>query len=341
MVALDERHHTFLQALMRRGPLSEGESKKMFRELFSSSDDQFFDFLSTVNKELDYVQMEVRGSRDQYSNGGTLYYGVVNKLANEEAKLGTRLTHAQLSFFKAILEAILSDTSASGSILSMQALNLRLDTQNETQTQVEASTSQAAPLKLTLAAKEETLATLVSENWLGRTENGKVILGTKSFLELRSLFKNFEVPFCDVCNEAAIKAQPCQNEDCTVRMHLYCVPRKFSRRQVPRVCPGCRTAWRMLSANDDAANTSDQDPDHEVDDEDDVTRVRAPASTVTRRATRASQGRLKAKLEESTDGENGNDDDGDASDGTQPATSQPTMSQRRVIYSRKKMKARR
>jgi hypothetical protein len=38
MVALDERHHTFLQALMRRGPLPEGESKKMFRELFSTSD---------------------------------------------------------------------------------------------------------------------------------------------------------------------------------------------------------------------------------------------------------------------------------------------------------------
>jgi hypothetical protein len=56
-----------------------------------------------VNKELDYLQMEVRGSRDQYSSRGTLYYGVVNKLANEEAKLGTRLTHAQLTFFKAIV----------------------------------------------------------------------------------------------------------------------------------------------------------------------------------------------------------------------------------------------
>ena len=38
MVALDERHHTFLQALMRRGPLPEAESIKMFRELFDSSD---------------------------------------------------------------------------------------------------------------------------------------------------------------------------------------------------------------------------------------------------------------------------------------------------------------
>lgn len=38
MVPLDERHHTFLQALMRRGPLPDGESKKMHRELFGASD---------------------------------------------------------------------------------------------------------------------------------------------------------------------------------------------------------------------------------------------------------------------------------------------------------------
>ena len=38
MVVLDERHHTFLQALMKRGPLAEVESKKMFRELFNMAD---------------------------------------------------------------------------------------------------------------------------------------------------------------------------------------------------------------------------------------------------------------------------------------------------------------
>lgn len=49
------------------------------------------------------MQMEVRGSANQYSNRGMLYYGVVNKLANAEAKFGTRLHHAQLTFFKAIV----------------------------------------------------------------------------------------------------------------------------------------------------------------------------------------------------------------------------------------------
>lgn len=77
---------------------------------------------------------------------------------------------------------------------------------SQTETQAEASSSQApVALKLTLAAKEETLATLVEDNWLDRTEDGHVCLGTRSFLELRSFFKNFDVPFCEVCNEAAIK----------------------------------------------------------------------------------------------------------------------------------------
>ncbi len=63
--------------------------------------DGFFDFLGVVNKELDYVQMEIRGSANQYD--GILYYGLVNKLANEEAKMGTRFTHVQICLFKAIV----------------------------------------------------------------------------------------------------------------------------------------------------------------------------------------------------------------------------------------------
>jgi hypothetical protein len=67
---------------------------------------------------------------------------------------------------------------------------------------------------------------------LSRTDNGQIALGVMAFLELRNFFKNFDLPLCDVCNEAAIKAQPCRNEACNVRMHSYCVPRKFGHTQV-------------------------------------------------------------------------------------------------------------
>jgi hypothetical protein len=162
VVGLDERHHTYIQALMRRGPLDEKHAKTMFTNLFQSREEGapsflcsvthllcssslcspllfpmvsvnchsgsplnlafllsiernpqefccthpqqqngFFDFLGVVNKELDYVQMEIRGSANQYD--GILYYGLVNKLANEEAKMGTRFTHVQICLFKAIV----------------------------------------------------------------------------------------------------------------------------------------------------------------------------------------------------------------------------------------------
>lgn len=108
--------------------------------------------------------------------------------------------------------------------------------------------------------------------------------------------------------------------------------------QAPRVCPGCRTAWRMLSADDDAANTSDQDnPGNEVDEDDEV----APVPAARPRVRRASQRRLKAKLEASSDDENGNNDDDDESHGTPSVPSQPSSQGRRVIHSRAKMKARR
>ncbi|KAH9564844.1 hypothetical protein CY35_04G045900 [Sphagnum magellanicum] len=271
VVGLDERHHTYIQALMRRGPLDEKHAKTMFTNLFQSrEEDGFFDFLGVVNKELDYVQMEIRGSANQYD--GILYYGLVNKLANEEAKMGTRFTHVQICLFKAIMEAILQDSTGSGVISSMEALNLPLDTQAELQSQAPTSSTQAVPLHLTLAAKEETLASLVSDKWLSRTDNGQIALGVMAFLELRNFFKNFDLPLCDVCNEAAIKAQPCRNEACNVRMHSYCVPRKFGHTQVRKVCPECGANWKIPHTSnvaDDNDNEMEENGNAALDSSDD------------------------------------------------------------------------
>eukprot|EP00249_Psilotum_nudum_P005905 c19312_g1_i2 orf=390-1013(-) len=170
MADLNHTHHAFIQALMSRGPLSEDDAKSMFRVLSGdgNSDAGFPQFVADINKELDFVQMELRASRNQYN--GVAYYGVVNRLANEQAKMGTRYSHAQIAFFKAMLEAIVSDPTGKGQISSMHALNLRLDSQ----------------------------------------------------------------------------AQPCRNEECTVRIHDYCLQRRFHRRQVARVCPKCGTEWGQV-----------------------------------------------------------------------------------------------
>ena len=52
------------------------------------SDRAFHEYIGRINKELDFVQFEARASRNQYD--GEIYYGVVNKVADEHAKLGTQ-----------------------------------------------------------------------------------------------------------------------------------------------------------------------------------------------------------------------------------------------------------
>lgn len=244
MVRLDHRHHTFIQALMTKGPVAERDAKTMHAALFEeeTSGGGFAQFVSAINKEMDFLQMELRAGRNQYD--GSIYYGLVNKVGNEQAKMGTRYSHAQISFFKAVLEAIISDPSLEGKISSLRALNLRLEVQSEHTGDVATQSSQGSS-NLTLAQKEKTLTEFDQDQWLSQSEDGMVTLGMRAFLELWNVFKNYDVPFCDVCNEAGIKAQSCQNKDCPVRMHEYCLKVKFHYPQVSRVCPKCGTDWDL------------------------------------------------------------------------------------------------
>ena len=56
-----------------------------------------------------------------------------------------------------------------------------------------------------MAQKEKTLDQLVNDQWLCSMPEGKIGIGVRSFLDLRSWFRTNEVPACEVCNEAAIK----------------------------------------------------------------------------------------------------------------------------------------
>jgi len=56
-----------------------------------------------------------------------------------------------------------------------------------------------------LTQKEKTLDELIRDCWLSYTSTGKIGLGTRSFLDLRSWFHGNDIPSCVVCNEACIK----------------------------------------------------------------------------------------------------------------------------------------
>ncbi|XP_059665124.1 uncharacterized protein LOC132311293 isoform X2 [Cornus florida] len=250
------RHHTLIQVLLSRGPLKEDEFHSIFSNVTGKSpgthQQLFNDFLLKINKELMYVQFELRACRNQYD--GNVYYGVVNNIADEESKLGTKYTVPQIAFYKGIIEAIVQDATARGSISNLDALNIRLENQSQ------AGPSQVPPAfrNFSLSQKEKTLEELVRDQWLCSTPDGNIGLGVRSFLDLRSWFRNNDVPSCEVCNEAGLKAELCHNEACTVRIHKYCLGKKYSQRKVERVCPGCGTQWLIPVSKTEAVEEEDE-----------------------------------------------------------------------------------
>ncbi|WCJ41521.1 embryo defective 1379 [Euphorbia peplus] len=251
MAVLSWKHHTLIQSLMTRGPLKESDFQKIFSAVTgknprSNNESDFNEFLLKINKELSSIQMELRRCRNQ--NDGQVCYGLVNNVSDEQSKLGTNYSVPQITLFKGIVEAIVQDARAQGSISTFDALNLRLEIQvnrgtEETQTQPALSQLYPALRNFSLSQKEKTLDELVHDKWLHRTPDGEIGLAERSYLELRSYFHNSGTPSCEVCNEAAIKAKVCENEECAFRIHHYCLTKKFSRNRGNITCLTCGIQW--------------------------------------------------------------------------------------------------
>ncbi|KAI5403972.1 hypothetical protein KIW84_051201 [Lathyrus oleraceus] len=117
--------------------------------------------------------------------------------------------------------------------------------------------SQVVVSQSNAGARKKTLNELVRDSWLNLTTDGDVRLGVKSFLDLRSWFRSNDVPSCQVCNEAGIKAELCKNGKCTVRIHQYCLKQLFSQIKTAKVCPSCGTSWPFTMPKAEYVQTED------------------------------------------------------------------------------------
>eukprot|EP00850_Spirogloea_muscicola_P026200 SM006051S19311 [mRNA] locus=s6051:29:858:- [translate_table: standard] len=110
----------------------------------SLADAAFADFVGGLGRDLAAVECELHAAAHQ-ADGGRLYYGVVNRVADGPAMLGTRLSHVQIAFFRSIqhlalprgaeaaeacaeqVEAVAAEPDATGHIPRLAALTLQLD----------------------------------------------------------------------------------------------------------------------------------------------------------------------------------------------------------------------
>ncbi|KAJ4780127.1 Non-structural maintenance of chromosomes element [Rhynchospora pubera] len=249
MAGLTWRYHTLIQALLSRGPLKEEEFHEVFIGVSGKNpvkhQNVFNEALLRINNALAYVQFELRACRNQYD--GKVYYGVVNNVADEQSKLGTKYSAPQIAFYKGVIDAIINDAGLEGAISNIDALNVRLENQIVLSQVPQDSTAKLpTAFKLfNMSQKEKTLQELIKDRWLCQTSSDKIGLGIRSFFDLRGWFRTNEVPSCDVCNEAGVKASICPKEGCSVRIHDYCLKKKFSKRTGARACSGCGTEWPL------------------------------------------------------------------------------------------------
>ncbi|XP_044467481.1 uncharacterized protein LOC123197305 isoform X2 [Mangifera indica] len=333
MPSLSWKHQSLIQALLTRGPLKENDFHEIFSAVTGKSpgahQELFNEYLLKINRELSSCQFELRGCRNQYD--GHVFYGVVNNVADEHSKLGTRYSIPQIAFYKGIvslvvnsyslkqiiafthvgfqIEAIAQDVMAQGSISNIDALNIRLENQvlsgmgSQLQNGVHVP---SAFRNFTMSQKEKTLDDLVQDKWLNYIDDGKIGLGVRSFLDLRSWFRSLDIASCELCNEAVLKGELCQSEGCLARIHHYCLKKKFSQKMGAVVCPSCGMQWQLEAPKEplEEANGLNQSEQPEVvrskrkrlrnADVDGSSSQTFISSSDTKRVTRSSTRQIKA-----------------------------------------------
>ncbi|CAI0397312.1 unnamed protein product [Linum tenue] len=284
MAVLSWKHHTVIQALMARGPLMEDEFRKIYADVTGknprANPKDFNDFTLKINKELSFVQMELRCCRNQ--NDGRVYYGLVNNIADEQSKLGTKYSIPHIALFKGIVEAIIQDEAAQGCISTITALNIRLENQVQlaggSQSQNGPPEVPAAIRNFSMSQKDRAIDELIRDNWLSQTTDGDVALGFRSYLDLRSLFHNMGIPPCEVCNESGVKAKVCPTEGCNVRIHEYCLSKKLSRKKDKIVCPSCGINWPFAAPKSEPVEEEEDEQPAQTQ-----TQTQQPSSSGSRR----------------------------------------------------------
>lgn len=69
-----------------------------------------------------------------------------------------------------------------------------------------AESSQAAAARnLSATDKERNIEELVADGWLEKQGDGRLALGPRTFMELRTYIQSLDVPTCNACKEPAVK----------------------------------------------------------------------------------------------------------------------------------------
>ncbi|RIB25033.1 Nse1 non-SMC component of SMC5-6 complex-domain-containing protein [Gigaspora rosea] len=225
-------HRLFVQASMSERFFTEAKAIDMYTKACNANNErapeEFQEFISTINQKLNLVDMEFRRSHDE--DDGNPVWALVNTNGDEIAKLATEYTPAEISYFKRLIELIVTADDDAFSASSIMALK------------------EASKIKtpLSKSAAETLLQRFVDDKWLVQSQSGKYSMSQRTILELQAYLKDeFEdyLIECTLCYDIVTKGQRCDVLECKSRFHHHCARRYFSS-QNEKVCPACKITWK-------------------------------------------------------------------------------------------------
>ncbi|CAG8450490.1 6717_t:CDS:2 [Diversispora eburnea] len=226
-------HRLFLQASMSERFFPETKAIEMYRKAYLANNvrrptETFQEFMASINQKLNSIDMEFRKSHDE--TDGTPVWALVNTNGDEISKLVTEYTAVEISYFKHLIELIVTADYEEFSVSSITALR------------------EASKLKTTItkSAAESLLQKFVEDKWLILSKNGKYSLSQRAILELQVYLKETyedNLIECTLCYDIITKGQRCDVQQCKSRFHHHC-SRNYFASQTEKVCPSCKIAWK-------------------------------------------------------------------------------------------------
>ncbi|KAG0289135.1 hypothetical protein BGZ96_007228 [Linnemannia gamsii] len=228
-----DTHRLFLQAVISRRFMTEDTAIQLYAHVMPFDQDDFTDFVNTVNDSLSSVELEIRRAQDEATGEKILALTNVNE--QKIAQVATGYTPLELEYFKHLLEAIVMADDELYCISSTAAVNEAAKLKNKDN----------KSLQLTKAGAEDLLTRFVQDKWFIKSETGALSLSTRTLLELQSFLKEGyeeQMQECTLCMDIITKGQRCNVAACAARLHQHCATRYFENMNNP-TCPSCRSPW--------------------------------------------------------------------------------------------------
>ncbi|RIA83400.1 Nse1 non-SMC component of SMC5-6 complex-domain-containing protein [Glomus cerebriforme] len=271
-----DAHRLFLQASLSERFFTEATAIELYNKAYEATDVQdpeaFTGFIATINTKLNTIDLEFRKSHEEET--GTAVWALVNTNGDEIAKLATEYTPIEITYFRRLIELIVTAEDEAFSVSSILALK------------------EASKLKPSISKSngETLLQRFVDDKWLNKSRGGIYSLSQRTILELQHFLKEeFEdiLLECTLCFDIVTKGQRCKVAQCKARFHHHCAHRYFDSRN-DKACPTCKIDWDSNIIGDNGSSGS-------------VSRIRKPNNRTMTRVTR--------RFQETEVGDNDNDND--------------------------------